>query len=275
MNKTIRTNRTIRTIIRSTYKLPKEPLILVGPEGSIRSDTDLGYIHVSKLPENIEIDGCDWKGALSIYRYLKQTHSAIFCNEVHFFSKSITPDNCLFLIIFHHIYNLGLLKEPWVFPPFRTSIESKLKYLAMFLKHNPEPFSIEHDELISTIQKTLRLTLFKDWSDFCSYCIELDNKPLAENTIDAISFIDDVYRLEKLATNCRNGSEILDFLKSPIDSTKILLNIEYDEELNDNILDELCILVLDKLDQHSIYLQTGIAPINIDWLRKLDLIISK
>ena len=54
-------------------------------------------------------------------------------------------------------------------------------------------------------------------------------------------------------------------------SWEIIMNIIYDDTLKDDILDSLCHIVLEMLDQHSIFLQTGVKPITIDWIRRLDL----
>jgi hypothetical protein len=266
----MQTKKTLRRITRNTYKSPKEPLIKVGPEGNIRSLSDLGSIRLSKLPKDILIEGCDWQGSLSIYRYLKPKHMSIYNDDESFFSKSRSED-CLFLLIFHHIYNIGLLKEPWLFPPFRTPINMKFDYMKTFLQNEKLPFGLseeELDNLILDIQKELKIEQYQGWSEFLGVFLD---KPTASDAIVLPNAFTEEQRLDKLKTNCFNGVEILEFLRSPIDSGKIITNIEYDDSLSDDILDGLCNILLEKLDQHSIFLQTGVKPITIDWIRRLDL----
>lgn len=265
----MQTKKRTRVITRNTYKSLKEPFITVGPEGNIRSPTDLGQIRLSKLQHDISIDGCDWLGALSIYRYLKPRHTSIYNDGDSFFSKSRTRD-CLFLLIFHHIYNIGLLKLPWSFPPFRTPIDVKFDYMKIFLQSEPLPFGYSEedlDKIVLDIQKEVKIDQYKDWNTFLAVFLD---KPLPELEAFTPTEFTDEERLIKLNTNCTNGAEILEFLRSPIDSDKIIMNIVYDDSLKDDILDTLCHIVLEKLDQHSIFLQTGVKPITIDWIRRLD-----
>lgn len=266
----MQTKKRTRVITRNTYKSLKEHFITVGPEGNIRSPTDVGLIRLSKLKHDISIDGCDWRGALSIYRYLKPRHKSIYNDGESFFCKSHSRD-CLFLLIFHHIFNIGLLKEPWSFPPFRTPINEKFDYMKIFLQNDPLPFGLSEedlDKIVLDIQKEVKVNQYKGWSDFLAVFLD---KPAAEEAVVIPTLVTDEERLERLKTNCTNGLEILEFLRSPIDSDKIIMNIIYDDSLKDDILDSLCHIVLEKLDQHSIFLQTGVKPITIDWIRRLDL----
>lgn len=266
----MQTKKNVRLMTRNTYKSPKEPSIQVGPNSNIRSTTDLGLIKLSKLPQDILIDGCDWLGALSIYRYLKPKHKSIYNDGKSFFSKSRSED-CLFLLIFHHIYNIGLIKEPWLFPPFRTPIEAKFDYVKSFLQCEPCPFGYTEedlDKLVLDIQIELKINQYKGWNMFLDVFLD---KPISlRDNVNTMEHTDEE-RLKRLNTNCSNGKEILEFLRSPIDSSKIITNIEYDVSFNDDILDGLCHILLEKLDQHSIFLQTGVKPITIDWIRRLDL----
>lgn len=266
----MQTKKKTRVITRNTYKSLKEPFITVGPEGNIRSSTDLGPIRLSKLQHDISIDGCDWLGTLSIYRYLKPRHPSIYDDGDSFFSKS-RNESFLFLLIFHHIYNIGLLREPWSFPPFRTPINEKFDYMRIFLQSDPVPFGYNEedlDKIVLDIQKEVKINQYKGWSEFLGVFLD---KQVAEDSTLIPTTVTDEERLEKLNTNCTNSAEILEFLRSPIDSDKIIMNIIYDDSLKDDILDRLCHIVLEKLDQHSIFLQTGVKPITIDWIRRLDL----
>jgi hypothetical protein len=266
----MQTKKRTRVVTRNTYKSLKEPFVTIGPDGNIRSSTDLGSVQLSKLQHDIAIDGCDWLGSLAIHRYLKPKHISIYDDGDSFFSKS-RSESFLFLLIFHHIYNIGLLKEPWSFPPFRTPINEKFDYMKTFLQSDQLPFGYleeDLDKIVFDIQKEVKINQYKGWNDFLAVFLD---KPVAEETVVVPTVVTDEERLEKLKTNCTNGLEILDFLRSPIDSSKIITNIEYDDSLKDDILDNLCHIVLEKLDQHTIFLQTGVKPIPIDWIRRLDL----
>jgi hypothetical protein len=164
-----------------------------------------------------------------------------------------------------------LIKEPWLFPPFRTPIEAKFDYVKSFLQCEPCPFGYTEedlDKLVLDIQIELKINQYKGWNMFLDVFLD---KPISlRDNVNTMEHTDEE-RLKRLNTNCSNGKEILEFLRSPIDSSKIITNIEYDVSFNDDILDGLCHILLEKLDQHSIFLQTGVKPITIDWIRRLDL----
>jgi hypothetical protein len=267
-----------RTVRRLTYKSPKEICVLICKNGNIRSDSDLGFVQLSKIPLDVLFNGCDWKGAYSIYFYLNHAHPAIYYDDEYFFSNphERKDGNCLILLIFHHLYNIGLINEPWFFPPFRTPIKLKYEYFNNFLKNNELPFNMNETELfslINDIQNFIRIVKYSCWQDFLNDFLNYEDKKT--DTLKVYSARTDEERLKILATNCSNGPEILDFLRSPIDDPNILKNIEYDDCLKDDILDSLCHIVLDKLDQHSIYVQTGVKPLMTNWIEKLDLNIFK
>jgi len=75
--------------------------------------------------------------------------------------------------------------------------------------------------------------------------------------------------LEKYITN---GPAVLDFLNSPIDSADINASVDPIDPCV--ITDKICRLMIDKLEQHSIFQQTNILPIGINWIQRLDLIIN-
>lgn len=266
-----------KIIKRLTYKAPKELLVNICETGNIRSDTDLGFVKISKISNNVMFNGCDWKGAYSIFFYLKREHPAIYYDNEYFFSYPDTykNENCLHLLIFHHLYNLGLINEPWFFPPFRTPIKVKYIYFKNFLKNDETPFNLSESELfsiINDIQNYVKIFKYSCWGDYLN---DFLNYQAEKGQINYSEKHTDKERLEILETNCSNGPEILDFLRSPIDNPNILMNIEYNDSLKDDILDSLCHLLLDKLDQQSIYIQTGVKPLMTDWIEKLDFNIFK
>lgn len=256
---------------RSTYKRPRETKIHIGPNGNIRSSQDHGDQLLSCLPESVLIDGCDWRGAFAIFNYLSNTHRSIYENDIYYFMMPETfdglllRDNALFVILFHHIYNYFLLKEPWSCPPFRSPIKTKYEYIQRIFKNDDFDCTVFLKRDLEEAQKALKEYQFNDWSDF----VLIFKEPWSKEPIKQ------AIRTEKeclslLKVYFENAEDISEFLKSPIDNNENLL-MELVPKRDGSIIDRLCNLILDKIDQHIIFQQTGVKPISRDWIKDLDI----
>lgn len=261
-----------RLLRHSTYKKQREHKISVGPKGSIRTKEELGLVQISTLSESTYIEGCDWRGALSIYNYLPVSHKSISENDEYFFvmpetfNGELERSNAIFIILFHHIYDYFLIKEPWVTPPFRSPIKAKYMFLQQVFNDADFDTSVFDPIELKEVQKTLKQEIYKDWSEF----ISIFKTPWSKEYTPVVYSDED--RLDKLLDYCENGDAIVAFLKSPIDSVEnIITEIIPSDKSNESNLDDLCNIVLEKIDQHIIYQQTGVKPIPKKWIRELDL----
>jgi hypothetical protein len=261
-----------RLLRHTTYKKQREYKIYVGPKGSVRSKEDLGLIHISSLSESVSIEGCDWRGALAIYNYLPVSHRSICDNDEYFFVMPETFDgglvrsNAVFIILFHHIYNYFLIKEPWITPPFRSPIKVKYSFLQTVFNCDDFDFSVFDPIDLKEAQQSLKQEIYKNWSDFIAVFKTPWVKEITPNVYS------DEDRLNKLDIYCENGAEIVKFLKTSIDSVEnIITEIVPSDKSEESNLDEICNIVLEKIDQHIIYHQTGVKPIAKNWVRELDL----
>jgi len=259
-----------RVLKRETYKKMRESTILLGPLCNIRTSEDLGPQLLSRLDDKILIDGCDWKGALAIFNYLPPNHRSLHDDDDYYFmmpekfSGQLLRDNAVFIVLFHHVYNLFLLNEPWTTPPFRSPIKTKYLYLQRVFNSGNYSSALFLEEDLLNAQLHLKQRQYKSWSDFFAVFRESWSK--ADST--TICKGDDEL-LAALDLICMNGKAVLTFLKSPIDSeTSILMEILPKENTD---IEGLCSLILEKIDQHIIYHQTGVKPISTDWIRGLSL----
>ena len=272
------TKRNKLTLIRSTYKKNRETKISIGPDCHIRAKEYIGPVFLSQLDPAILFDGCDWQGALAIFNYLPSSHKSICDNEDYYFmmpekfNGELIRENALFIVLFHHIYNYILLKEPWTCPPFRSPIKVKYEYLQrVFNSGDCLKLEFLEDDLLAA-QNMLRHKQYNNWSEFISIFKEPWSK--AANK----TYHSEKECLDKLSTYCENADDVIKFLKSPIDNNDdIVMEIipligkELVPDINKNELDALCNIVLDKIDQHIIFQQTGVKPIPTDRMKELDL----
>ena len=205
-----------RVFLRSTYKKPRESKISVGPTGHIRCSNNLGLIYLSELPDDVLIDGCDWKGAFAIYNFLPASHKSIINGSNYYFmmadtSGEISRENALFIVLFHHIYNIYLLKEPYICPPFRSPIQTKYEFLQKVLNDSSDVFD---EQVLTDIQDVLKQKVYSCWTDF----IKLFSNPWSNHIPNEVHSSED--RLIALKNICENAEEVLDFLMSPIDNDK-------------------------------------------------------
>ena len=250
---------------RGTYRVPRETPVLVGPFGSIRCCEQLGLTYLSKMPDSVQIDGCDWRGAIAIYYFLKPQHKAITDGTDFYFmipdiSGDFIRDNVVFLVVFHHVYNIYLLKEPWTTPPFRSPLKMKYEYLQRVFANSDMGFLLEKD--LVDIQTGLKQQVYTDWSDFIKIFANpwTTEVPVVERT--------DADRIACLQEICENADDVLRFLMYSIDDEGFVIP---DLQKKDEEIDGLCNILLEKIDHHTIFLQTGIKPIAIDWIKELDL----
>jgi hypothetical protein len=261
-----------RLLRHSTYKKQREYKISVGPKGSVRTKEDLGFIQISSLSESTSIEGCDWRGALAIYNYLPVSHRSICENDEYFFvvpetfNGELERSNIVFIILFHHIYDYFLLKEPWITPPFRSPIKVKYTFLQQVFNAGDFDTSVFDPNELREAQKVLKQEVYKEWCDY----ISVFKTPWSKEYTPV--FFSDKDRLDKLNLYCENGVQIVEFLKTPIDSVEnIMTEIVPSDKSEGSNLDEICNIVLEKIDQHIIYHQTGVKPIAKNWVRELDL----
>jgi len=280
---------TKRNILRKSVTVRKNNRYcraLFGPTGSIITNDLSGNYLISEIPEEINISGCDWRGALSIYYHMNPTHKSICDDSTYFFmlpdgaktsavELSVKPNNqAVFISVFHHVYSLLLRNYSFV-PPFNSSINTKFEILKnMLLEEGLGVGNISEDELnrlVSTVQESLQYKCYNSWSDFKQTILDLvilDERREGNLSMDQ--------RLGWLAKIFNNPEEILILLISPIDEPAInALIIDPIAGANEDEIRGVCQLLMKKLDAHSIFLTTDVEPLEMNWLKELDVIIKK
>jgi len=271
------------TTLKQKYLANDFQYAYFGPDKSIRTNDILGRHIIKKIPENthIDIDGCDWMGALSIYYHMSPYHKSISDGSNFYFmlpelnnhTRVATNEHTVFLALFHDLYNRYILREPWTCPPFRTTLEIKCEYIQklLYAPETEEHFAglerAELDSLIKTVQSTLKIYPFSSWTKFREVLV---CPRLAESIHVCMSREQMINELTKYVSN---QNAVYDFLTLPIEARGPFIDSVYPKEIS-NVTDKICRLVLEKLDQHAIFLQTNITPLGADWVQKLDLIIN-
>lgn len=282
---------TKRNILRKSVTVRKNNRYcraLFGPNGSIATNDLSGNFLISEIPGEFNISGCDWRGALSIYYHMNPSHKSICDESTYFFmlpdgSKTNGLDipvkannQAVFISVFHHIYSL-LMKNYSFVPPFNSSINTKFEILKnMLLEHNDRNGigNITEDTLngvVATVQESLQYKCYNSWADFKQTILDhvlLDGGQEQDLTMEQ--------RLGWLAKIFNNAEEILILLMSPIDEPAInsseldtIMGADEDE------IRGVCQLLMKKLDAHSIFLTTDVEPLEMNWLKELDIIIKK
>ena len=143
----------------------------------------------------------------------------------------------------------------------QMSIKIKYEYLQRIFSSELEFELIEKE--LQDIQSFLGQETYSSWADFLKIFVNPWSKeaPIINHT--------DAERLSALSKHCSNAEEVLLFLSETIDSEQIL----YDLKEPGPCIDGLCNILLEKIDQHIIFAQTGIKPLTIDWLKELDLFL--
>jgi hypothetical protein len=252
-----------------------------GVDKSIRTSTISGRHLVKNLSEEINIDGCDWAGALSIYYYLSPYHRSISDGTNFYFmlpelnqgTKVETNIHTVFLALFHDLYNRCIMLEPWTCPPFRTTLETKYEYIQKLL-YEPETETAfagltlsQLESLIKKVQQTLKIYPFASWANFREVLV---CPRLSESVHTCMTREQIIEILEKYVSN---SDAVYNFLTLPIEAKGPFIDSVYPVEIS-SFTDKICRLVLEKLDMHAIYLQTDVLPLPVDWVHKLDLIIN-
>ena len=263
--------------LKAKHNETKFQKVLIGKDQNIRSNDISGMINISELAQNITIDGCDWRGALSIWYYLNPYHESIGNNGIYYFMMPPDAildisgnDNVVFFAFFHHLYNIFLTKEPWTTPPFRTSIEEKYAYLQTVLTNNEKIFDETDDtlnSLLNIIQSSLKKYPYRSWLDIRNLIMNpwsIEQKPIV---------YDNSYRIGLLETEFVNPEQIIKYLESPIDQFISPPNL--DVKYNGSLKKYICEQLLKKIDQQTIFLKTGVAPLNVDWLKELDFFLFR
>jgi hypothetical protein len=259
---------------------------LFGPTGSIITNDLSGNYLISEIPEEINISGCDWRGALSIYYHMNPSHKSICDESTYFFmlpdgskingsDNPVKPNNqAVFISVFHHVYTL-LLRNYYFVPPFNSSINTKFEILKnMLLEGGLGIGNISEDDLnrlIITVQESLQYKCYNSWAEFKQIILDhvsLENRREEDLTIDQ--------RLGWLSKRFNNAEEILILLMSPIDEPALnSLIIEHIVGANEDEIRVVCQLLMKKLDAHSIFFTSDVEPLEMNWLKELDIIIKK
>jgi len=240
--------------------------VLVGKHGHIRTNDISGTILISELPDYVNIDGCDWHGALSILYHLNPYHEAITKNGVFYFmippeEEHVSIDDIVFSVFFHHVYNIYLLRDPWSTPPFRTSFVDKIAFLGKLLITDlDETF----DTVLEDIQTCLKKYPYKSWHEIKDRILNFEIKPAKQIVFS------NTYRLEKIGNVFEKPEDILAYL----DGTTVLPP-KLIEKQEGSLKNYICEILLKKIDLQTIYLQTGVMPIETNWVKELDFFLFK
>jgi len=279
---------TKRNILRKSVTVRKNnryARAIFGPHGSIITDDLSGNFMIAEIPDDLNIRGCDWRGALSIYYHMNPMHNSISDTSTCFFmlpdtdGLEIMPvkpsEQAVFIALFHHIYTELIQKNSYI-PPFNSSINTKFEVIQNILATDTENTGFcgtkleDLNKTLNCIQESLGFEAYKCWTDFKKTIMDL---VLVENLKQGFTM---EIRLAWLSKVFKNYEEILVFLMSPIDEPSILFtDIQICEAADENAVKSIYQLLMKKLDAHSIYLNTGVAPIEIEWLKELDINIKK
>jgi hypothetical protein len=146
----------------------------------------------------------------------------------------------------------------------------------MLLEEGSGIGNVSEDELnrvVATVQESLQYTCYTSWIDFKQTI--LDHVVLDSRQGEAQDLTME-QRLEWLAKTFNNAEEFLILLMSPIDEPAIGgLVIDPITGANEDEIRSVCQLLMKKLDAHSIFLTTAVEPIEMNWLKELDIIIKK
>jgi len=253
-----------------TYKNSAAKFAYVMPP-HIRTTDLSGRQLVSSLKSPIE--GCDWRGALSLY-FHGDPYSPNLHNGPDFYFMLPAPGNTtrtcrqtVFLALFHHLHNRLMMMDGARTPSFQTPIHEKYAFLQTLLSADgaDEEFaSMDIDELealLNTIQGAVHYKTFNSWAEFR----EIFKEPWVPDAVP------DYERLEFLDKYIYNSEDMLEFLEAPID--KFVQFNMYCISPNSQV-ELLCGLVLKKLDCYDIFFKTGVKPKEVDWIQELDLILK-
>ena len=245
--------------------------ICFGENGNIRTRDLSGIIITAEMPETLTIDGCDWRGALSIWYHLHPYHATICKNGDFYFS---IPPECLdqdisgfylgneivSTIFFHHLYNLLLLKEPNT-PSFCSSIKQKYEYLQEILQSNVLTVFGETVESLNTvlhkIQCALKIYVYKNWDEIRIQFLTPWSRHVKQN--DKLKFLDFAFE---------NPEQILRYIESPLENNEVPPEIVVKHDCA--ITNYVCKMLNEKIDLQANYIKTGVKPLLPNWVKDLD-----
>lgn len=219
------------------------------------------------------IEGCDWRGAISIYFHMDPLHPALHDGPNFYFmlpspgSVARTSRQTVFLAMFHHLYNRLLLIDPSGTPVFQTPIQEKYEYIKNLIEEDgvDEEFlrmsSVELNNLLATIQDAVHYRAYTSWADF----IEVFKEPWSEKSLS------DAARIDILDMYIYNTDDLIEFLEAPID---VFVKFTPDSVKHCEEVNQICSLILRKLDCHEIFMLTGVKPKELNWIQELDLILK-
>ena len=222
-----------------------------------------------RFADDTSILGCTWRGALYLYFNLSPSHPLLFDGSNFYFRlpESLRPDNsnkAVFLAMFHHLYNVMLLLNPKKTPSFQTPLQEKYAFLRRCILQEEDEFAnLGKDELehiLAEIQTAIKFTAYANWSKFRE---EFENEWLLHEFDKAETDT----LLKKLV---RNSDELIAFLASPIE---LYIKFRPDMVEPSEQLALVCDLILRKLDCHEIFEQTGVKPVQPNWVQELEIIL--
>ena len=253
-----------------TYKNCAAKFAYVMPP-HIRTNDLVGRQLVTSITSPIE--GCDWRGALSLY-FHGDPYSPLLHNGPDFYfmlpatgNSTRTCRQTVFLAMFHHLHNKLMLIDPTGTPPFQTPIQEKYAFLQSLLNVDgaDEEFAymslLELETLLQTIQTAVHYKTFASWAEYR----DLFNEPWVPDATP------DYERMEQLDKYIYNSEDLLDFLEAPIDK---FIQFSIDCISPNSQVELLCGLVLKKIDCYDIFFKTGVKPKEINWIQELDLILK-
>lgn len=236
--------------------------VLFSETGDIQTKDIVGRFSIAETV--VDIDGCNWRGAAHIYFTADAFHPSISDRDCFYFmmpsdGEAKMNKQAIFIIIFHHLYSKLQLS-------FRTDIEDKFKILAAHLAENDYELKVYEAEIIE-IQRELGLVVFRNWGAFLKmFEIQKESDPTP-------SLYGDTERYQNLKKYTADVGGLLDFLTSPIDSMEVFLQeMNFVKDIN---RDDLVSLIFEKLDSHEIFMTTGMMPMKVDWIRRLDVILKR
>lgn len=226
------------------------------------------------------IQSLNWRGALAVYFCLTANHPSISCDSEYYFmvpdldgfdGKPILCEQTLFLALFHHIHGCLIRHSYEGVPPFHSELVKKVSYVKTIFDEDIQlPLELS-DSNLETLLTHIQVKLGRwYYNSICEFKERLRSIQFAVVPIE----FDTTKRIELLVKYFKNAEQVLLFITSPIDSNPPVVNT-LDIIYRDKFLVPICELVLKKLDSHCIFVQTGVQPLDIDWLHELDIILNK
>jgi hypothetical protein len=255
-----------RIIVRKTLKTGRPRFINVrcGLQGQIRTRDISGVLLISRVPTDIQIDGCDWYGALSIYFNIDAQSPLISNGPAFYFMTPDSEEEAVFLAMFHHLHNLLLLQGQG--PPFQSPLQEKYEFLRSLALEDTDEFAglsvADLDSLLQQIQRAAQVNVYASWSEF---------RAIFQNPWLGQTLYTPEERLAALGQIIANAGDLLRFMSCSIET---FAHFTLEPCGATDKIELICSLVLRKLDCHEIYVQTGVKPKETNWIQELDYILK-